>query len=138
LQRDERDISAGVPASALGAMLEDDIQASPKGSRHGAIMNIDLDSVGISPQSRPVRPIAARHYHVADTGGDATALLKERLRLPLKLIIAGMLVGICGVAYAEVTGEPLAVGPVQPLFVAGPLVILGVLIALVRFFQQAK
>ena len=81
------------------------------------------------------------HRPAATPAEDEPDLLRDQFRQLTryrKLIGAGMLVGIAGVAYAEFTGETFAIGPVQPLFIAGPLVIAGVLIALVRFFQQAK
>jgi hypothetical protein len=52
----------------------------------------------------------------------------------LGLVAFGSLVAGAGWAYQISTGEAFTLGPVRPLFVAGPLVLVGLLLAAQRLF----
>jgi hypothetical protein len=61
--------------------------------------------------------------------------LRQRVRGPVKLVFLGILIGVGDYAYAEVTGELLRVGPAGPLWLAGPLVIWGIGLGVVRLMR---
>lgn len=54
------------------------------------------------------------------------------------LVALGIAVMAADFAYSQYSGELFSVGPVRPLWVAGPLVIAGIALALVRFVQNAR
>jgi serine/threonine-protein kinase len=63
------------------------------------------------------------------------AKLRSRLGGPIQLALLGCGVGIADSVYVRVTGEILEIGSVRPVWVAGPLVLIGVLLACWRVFE---
>lgn len=133
---------APMPPSAMGGAVIDvgdeigppERMAPPtSSSRQGP-----LDGVGLSPRPLPIRSAPARYGAMDPLPGASTAQLKERLRGPIQLVVIGIVVMAGDFGYSQYTGELFSVGPVRPLWVAGPLVIAGILLALVRFVQGAK
>ena len=64
--------------------------------------------------------------------------MARQLKTPLLLIAVGSAIAAGSWLYLRVTGEVLAFGPVRPLFVAGPLVLAGVILAVHRVFWPTE
>jgi len=106
---------------------------------------LELDELGVGPSSaglgsqarpRSLRPGAPGvRAHVVRVGGPSIA---ARLRVPLGLIGLGSAVAGAGWAYHLVVGEPLLGGAVRPLFVAGPLVVVGLILVVLRLFAASE
>ena len=110
LELDELDVgssSAGLSSSGLGS------QARPRSRRPGA-------------------PIA--QAHAVRVGGPSIA---GRLRVPLGLVGLGSVVAGAGWVHQFVVGEPLLGETVRPLFIAGPLVVVGLILAVLRLFAAS-
>lgn len=142
LARDGKDIGAPIREIELGGkMLEDESEDYPP--RRGAPVRRAtgpsgaLDGVGVSARNVPLRPQAARYGGPVDPG-TGTRELKQNLRGPIKLVIIGMLVMIAEFVYSSQTGDLVRFGPVRPLWIAGPLVVLGLGLAIARFIQHAR
>ncbi len=101
--------------------------------------NLELDGLGIVPgpvERAPRVPLArprVASYHEIEQRRAVTSV-KERLVAPLALVALGSLVAGGGWAYQITTGEAFALGPIRPLFIAGPLVLVGLLLAGLRLF----
>ncbi|APR80597.1 serine/threonine protein kinase [Minicystis rosea] len=54
---------------------------------------------------------------------------RDILRLPLQIIAAGIVVSLADWAYVQKSGEALLLGGVRPMWIAGPLVLVGALLA---------
>jgi serine/threonine-protein kinase len=136
LARDGLGPGAAAASSAIGGgLVDDELEVSVRGVPMAQPTRGSLDGIGLSPRPVPVRPPVAR-YGARDPGpGPSTAMVKERLRGPIKLVIVGILVMAGDFAYSEYTGELLRFGPVRPLWIAGPIVVLGIAAAFVRLFQ---
>jgi hypothetical protein len=125
--------------------LEIEHVAAPAPPQHPApALPLQLDGVGLAPgpigvQARQVAPVrGARPAAELGRGRSASvSALRERLRLPLTLIVVGSLVAASGWLYQLGTGELLTVGPVRPLFVSGPLVLIGLALGVVRLFSAS-
>jgi len=142
LQRDAN-IEVSMPHMSMGGtMLEDDLETGPPlrtpGSSRGMASYGQLDGIGVSPRSPPIRSQSARYGAHDPLPGAGTRMLKERLRGPIQLIAFGMLVMIADFVYANQTGELIRLGPVRPLWVAGPIVVLGIGAVIWRFMQSAR
>jgi hypothetical protein len=114
--------------------------ASPEAlAAHPPASNLELDGLGIVPgpvERRPRAPLPrprVASYHEIEQRRAVTSV-KERLVAPLGLVAFGSLVAGAGWAYQIATGEAFTLGPVRPLFVAGPLVLVGLLLAAQRLF----
>lgn len=97
-----------------------------------------MDGIGLSPRAPPIRSAPARYGAMDPLPGASTRELKDRLRGPIQLVALGIAVMAADFAYSQYSGELFSVGPVRPLWVAGPLVIAGIALALVRFVQNAR
>jgi serine/threonine-protein kinase len=142
IQRDAS-IDVAMPHMSMGGkMLEDDIETGPAlrgpSSDRGAPSYGHMDGVGVSPRAAPIRSHAARYGARDPLPGAGTRMLKERLRGPIQLIAFGMLVMVADFVYANQTGELIRVGPVRPLWVAGPIVVIGIGATVWRFMQSAR
>ena len=147
VMRDDSNIGSGPAQMAFGgAMLEDEDsmglgRGQPVASPARAPISLGtgpMDGVGVSPRTVPLRPQAARYGARDPLPGASTRALKERLRGPIQLVGLGMLVMIADSVYASQTGELIRLGPVRPLWVAGPLIVIGVAMTVWRFVQQAR
>jgi serine/threonine-protein kinase len=145
--------SAGGASAAAGMRVEFDEFDSLEVERVGSPMAApevpaapslasNLELKGVSELPGPVRraprpsysrPQAASYHELEQRR--AVSSVKERLVAPLGLVALGSLVAGGGWAYQMSTGEVFAVGPIRPLFVAGPLVLLGLLLAGQRLFS---
>ena len=102
--------------------------------------NLELDGLGIVPgpvERLPRAPLArprVASYHEIEQRRAVTSV-KERLVAPLGLVALGSLVAGGGWIFQMSTGEAFTLGPVRPLFVAGPLVLVGLLLAAQRLFS---
>jgi serine/threonine protein kinase len=101
--------------------------------------NLELDGLGIRPgpvervpRAPLPRPRVAAYHEIEQRR--AVTSVKDRLVGPLGLVALGSLVAGAGWAYQASTGEVFALGPIRPLFVAGPLVLVGLLLAAKRLF----
>lgn len=130
------------PVASGGALLDIDDDIGPP-ARMASSPSLQssrgpMDGVGLSPLAPPVRSPAARYGAMDPVPGASTAALKERLRGPVKLVVLGIAMMAADFAYSQYTGELFSLGPVRPLWVAGPLVVTGMLMALSRFVQGAR
>jgi serine/threonine-protein kinase len=122
----------------LNRELDDDFErlvpATPIGR---AKPNYDLDGVGVSPRVHSARAPVARYTprDEPEPRGMSAYELRSRLRGPVKLVFLGMLIGVGDYVYAEVTGELLRLGPASALWIAGPLVIWGIGLGVVRLMR---
>lgn len=139
-----RDSSGGAVSSAGfgGGYLEDPDEIGPPDRMAAAPQSLGLggpmDGIGLSPRSAPIRSGPARYGANDPMPGASTERLKERLRGPVQLVGVGILIMAADFAYSQYSGELFAVGPVRPLWVAGPLVVAGILLAVSRIAQQAR
>lgn len=140
LLRDASAASAAVPPSAMGGAVidvEDDI-GPPQRMASSANARGHMEGVGLSPRAPPIRSPAARYGAMDPVPGAGTAALKERLRGPINLVVLGIAVMAADFAWSQYSGELFSIGPVRPLWVAGPLVVAGIVMALSRFVQGAR
>lgn len=142
LMRDERSAAPAFGGGAFGKTLDVDDEIGPP-ARMASNPNLNpmrgpMDGVGLSPQAPPVRAPAARYGALEPLPGASTAALKEKLRGPVKLVVLGIVIMIADFGYSQYSGELFAVGPVRPLWVAGPLVVLGIVAALMRIMQGTR
>ena len=134
LARDAADIPVAATPS-FGGLLDDDMDMAPSRGVPATQVNAGrMDGIGLSPHAAPVRAVS-RYAAKEPNAGPSTAMLKERLRGPVKLVILGMLIMAGDFAYSEYIGEQLRYGSVGPLWVAGPIVVIGIGLAFVRLFQ---
>jgi eukaryotic-like serine/threonine-protein kinase len=133
---------AGLPASMLGGGLLDDesdyapLRASSSSQRSIPLAD-GLDGVGLTPRSVPVRVPVARASSFEPSGPTAREL-RAKLSGPVRIVVVGMLVMVADFAYTYFTGEQFALGPLRPLYIAGPLVVAGIAMAFMRFFSEAR
>jgi eukaryotic-like serine/threonine-protein kinase len=108
-------------------------QLPPKAPRPSPIA---LDGVGLTsvPPSRQARAVA-RTIGARPRRSEAVSL-RTKLREPIQCIVAGCLVMIADYVFTAVNGEPFALGPVRAFWIAAPLVIGGVGLAVVRLFAN--
>jgi eukaryotic-like serine/threonine-protein kinase len=93
----------------------------------------DLSPVVARPVAYSRRPPAA----VTIREAPATRDLIERARGPLGLIGMGIGVSLLDQAYGALTGSTFSLGPVRAVWIAGPLVLLGMVkLALAIFWRQ--
>lgn len=59
-----------------------------------------------------------------------------RLRAPVMALVVGIAVMAGDYAYAAFAGEPFALGPVRPFWIAGPLVVAGIAMAVLRMLPD--
>jgi len=134
------DIGPAGPVLSLGGSMIDDPDelGAPPRMLQSSSRN-QMDGIGLTPRAAPLRsPPPARYGAMAPLPGSGTAELKARLRGPIQLVVLGILMMAADFAYSNFTGELFSIGPVRPLWVAGPLVVLGLVLALLRFLQQAR
>ncbi len=62
---------------------------------------------------------------------EAVSSLRDRLRLPSQLILVGMVIAAGALAYEVGTGSHIP-GPIRPLWISGPLVLVGFVIGVYR------
>ncbi len=72
----------------------------------------------------PVAPAATTGYEV-----------RQRLAGPLKWVFFGVAIMAADFAHVHFTGDLFAVGPVRPIYVAGPMVLIGLLFAFGRLVR---
>jgi hypothetical protein len=65
-----------------------------------------------------------------------SASVRTRLKLPLLLIAFGIALGVTENLYFRQMGVGLSLGPVRPLWVAGPVALIGILLAAFRLFAR--
>jgi eukaryotic-like serine/threonine-protein kinase len=96
---------------------------------------IALDGFGLTsvPPSRRARAVATV---VARAPRSEGVSLRSKLGQPIQLIIAGCLVMAADYAYAAINGAPFGLGPVRAFWIAAPLVIGGIGVAVVRLFAS--
>jgi serine/threonine-protein kinase len=97
---------------------------------------IALDGVGLTsvPPSRRARAVASTV--VARPPRSEAVSIRSKLKQPIQLTVAGCLVMVADYAYAAVNGEPFAIGPLRAFWIAAPLVIGGIGIAVVRLLAS--
>ncbi len=95
-----------------------------------------LDGVGLTsvPPSRRAGAVA-RTVGARPPRSEAVSI-RTKLGQPIQCIVAGCLVMIADYAFTAVNGEPFVVGPVRAFWVAAPLVIGGVGLAVVRLLAS--
>lgn len=69
--------------------------------------------------------------------GALAVSLRERLRIPAWMMGIGVVIAIGDTAYARMMGEPFTVSGVRMSWITGPLVIIGVGLAIWRFVNSA-
>ena len=62
---------------------------------------------------------------------EAVSSVRERLRLPSRLVIVGIVIAAVALAYESASGTHIP-GPIRPLWISGPLVLFGFLIGAYR------
>ncbi len=94
----------------------------------------ELDGVGLSPVAS--RPVArAPRAGVEDVRFErSSGAVARRFGGPVKLVAVGVVVMLADFVYAFVVGEPLRLGPLRPVMLAGPLVLVGVAMGTARLF----
>jgi serine/threonine-protein kinase len=97
---------------------------------------IALDGVGLTsvPPSRQARAVA-RTIGARPPRSEAVSI-RAKLRQPIQCIFAGCVVMLADYAFIAVNGEPFVLGPVRAFWVAAPLVIGGVALAVVRLLAN--
>jgi hypothetical protein len=100
---------------------------------------LSLDGVGISPAALPSarRPASRQRARTLPPGQAASAIL-QRLRTPLKLLASGALIAAAAWVYFVATGELVRVGPVGPFWIAGPLVVAGLVWLVLALFREQR
>lgn len=63
--------------------------------------------------------------------------MRERLRLPTQLVVAGIAVAGLAFGLERFVGDALPL-PIRPLWIAGPLVLLGVALGILRLVLTAE
>jgi hypothetical protein len=84
----------------------------------------DLDQLAQQTRDAELR---ARHER------EAVGSLRQRLLLPSQLVLAGILIAALAIAVERFAGGTVQL-PFRPLWVAGPLVLLGIVLGAVRLF----
>jgi eukaryotic-like serine/threonine-protein kinase len=110
---------------------------SPPQSAPKRGMQLDMDPIPPPPRVTPVRRPAPSETR-AHAERAAVRSVKDRLFLPVTLMFLGTVVAAVASVYQVVTGTTLAWGPVRPLLVAGPLVLIGVLVGAIRLFAVGE
>jgi serine/threonine-protein kinase len=132
-ENDERIPSRTAHLRELDDDFERLVPATPIAPKRASF---ELDGVGVSPRVQPVRAPIARYAAVDEPESGLSAYeLRQRLRGPVKLVFLGIVIGIGDYAYTEITGELLRFGPAGPMWLAGPLVILGIGIGVARLMR---
>jgi hypothetical protein len=62
--------------------------------------------------------------------------VRERLRTPLAILLAALMVATVEITYQKATGETLSIGPVRPFWIAAPLAVFGVCFTLWRLMED--
>ncbi|MCA9595500.1 MAG: serine/threonine protein kinase [Myxococcales bacterium] len=95
----------------------------------------ELDGVGLSPRPPPprMRPVRAVEPLTSERSGSE---LRARLRGPVIWVLLGVAVMAFDFGYSSLNGELFAVGGVRPLWVAGPIVLLGIAAAFYRLLFE--
>ena len=95
-----------------------------------------LDGIGLTsvPPSRRARAVASTV--IARPPRSEAVSIRTKLREPIRWIVAGCLVMIADYAFRAVSGEPFALGPVRAFWIAAPLVIGGIGLAVIRLFAS--
>lgn len=123
------------PLSYMGNVLDDLSEDEFGLSQSNQVLTTEsrgLSGVGLSgaePARRRPPPVAPPPLRAATAG------YREHLRLPVQLVLVGIAVAAADVAYAEVAGELFRVGPVRPIWLAGGLVLVGLLMGTMRLFS---
>jgi serine/threonine-protein kinase len=94
----------------------------------------DLEGVGLTPRAAPVRP-RAEHVAILRPETSPLASVGERLRGPVILVLVGVAIAAVDFAYTTTTGELFRVASLRPLWLAGPLVVIGVAMGVTRLFR---
>lgn len=79
-------------------------------------------------------PRAGRRSHRAS--GRVAAVMLSRLRAPLSLIVLGLVIMAADFAHFTIRGSVFQLGPFRALWLAGPLVVLGLLRLLIGLFSS--
>ena len=88
-----------------------------------------------------MRPNATATYASASSARSRVAAaemsrLREKLRRPIQLVLLALAITLVDLAATAVKGELFFIGPVRPLWVAGPLALLAVALAFWRVFVR--
>jgi hypothetical protein len=67
---------------------------------------------------------------------DRSVDLRSMLRLPLQLVAIAVVLSVADWGYAQLMGGGLQLGIVRPVWVAGPLALIGVSIACWRILRE--
>lgn len=94
----------------------------------------ELDGVGLTPRSVPLRPRVARAAPLDSHVG--TQELGRQLGGPVKLVLFGVAIMAADLVYSSQMGGQLALGPIRPFFIAGPLVLFGVALGVTRLIRD--
>ncbi|MFO0552226.1 MAG: serine/threonine-protein kinase [Polyangiaceae bacterium] len=98
---------------------------------------LDLDRGATRPRPRPSGPRPRPASTGVWVGQQAPSKsLGERYSGPAWMVFLAVAMGVADYVYAHTTGERLAFGPVRPIFVAGPLGLLGVALAIWRSLED--
>lgn len=124
-------VSPAQPSEALfgGKLLDDlDDPVSAAGPR------LDVER-HVVPVSR-ARQGATVSYLAAPGESRGGSSMAARLRGPMVALVCGIGVMAADYAYAAFAGEPFALGPVRPFWIAGPLVVAGIALAVLRMLPD--
>jgi serine/threonine-protein kinase len=86
------------------------------------------------PISRPRATATFAEPRMSRTTQLEMGRLREKLRRPIQLIVVALAITVADVLVASTRGELLFVGPVRPLWIAGPMALAGVGLAFWRVF----
>jgi serine/threonine-protein kinase len=119
---------------------QDDV---PPGARGGApTVPFDVGVQAVRP-GRPPTPgqlaprLAQKREAVASKGSlskRGLADLRAKLRIPVSLVAIAAVMSLADTAYGKITGELFTLGGVRPLWISGPLALIGVALACWRIF----
>ena len=96
-----------------------------------------LEGVGLSPgaaQVSRVTPVRGREPDRRFLASSEAASMRAKFRVPLQLVLVGIVVMAADFAYGLFFGEPVRLGPVRPVMIAGPLVVVGLVLGMARLF----
>jgi serine/threonine-protein kinase len=105
-----------------------------------AAFDISVDRIRTAPVTAPVKlapRLAQRRDAMASKGSISKrglADLRERLRVPVLLVAVAAAMTLADTAYGKMVGEAFTFGGMRPVWISGPLALVGVALACWRIF----
>ncbi len=121
------------PVPFMGANMFEDPDDDFSGSQANAVpTQVELDGIGVSPAPAPMSRARNADAPPPFVSPFETSSIKDKLRTPVMLVLVAVVIMAGAFAYAEVMQERLALGPVRPFWLAGPLMLWGIVLGIAR------